>query len=224
MSYDSSLLAAAPQATREMRQEGYNPYILDQEQKKPKAVASPVPVVGDGSVNDLTSKEYPPNPNPNAFTAQPKKPFYRTRKGIIIIVVLAIIIIAAIIGGAVGGTSHESHTLSTVNSSSLSSTSSSSSNSQAVQGAGTTINSGSATATITTTLTTVIQSATQPGGAIGPVTTTVTSTITEGAAATSTGSTNTNGVGNGNQDDNSIGFVGSRRRLMRVVKRRSEQL
>ncbi|KAJ3807749.1 hypothetical protein F5876DRAFT_67857 [Lentinula aff. lateritia] len=212
MSYDSSLLAAAPQATREMRQEGYNPHILDQEQKKSNA--SLAPVVG-GSANDLTSKEYPPNSNLRDPSALPKTPFYRTRKGIIIIAILAIVIIAAIIGGAVGGTSHKSHTLSTVNSSSSAST-----DSQAVQGASTNT-AGSATATITTTLTTVIQSATQPGGAIGPVTTTITSTITESAAPTNTGSANTNGVGNGNQDLNSNGFVGSKRRLSRVVKRRS---
>ncbi|KAJ3755994.1 hypothetical protein EV360DRAFT_85390 [Lentinula raphanica] len=221
MSYDSSLLASAPQATREMRQEGYNPLILEEEHKS-KAIASPIPVVPDqGSAADLTSKEYPPNPNPGEFTTQPKRlPFYRTRKGMIIIAIVAIVIIAAVIGGAVGGTSHKSHALDTVNSSSLSSTTSpSSSNSEGVQGAGTnTAGSGSATATVTTTLTTVVQSATDPGGVIGPVTTTITSTVTEFAAATSTGSANTNGVGNQNEAISS-GFVGSRRRL---VKRRLE--
>jgi len=169
--YDASLLASAPQVTREMKQEGYNPYLLAEESKPKPAKKTPVVPVG---------KELPANP-------PRKQPFFRTRNGIITIVVLVLVILAAVIGGAVGGTRHKSHTNTT------NPFSSSSSNGQAV-GVATT---GSPTATITTTLTSIIASTAQPGGQVESQTTTITSTITEFAAATSTGG-GANGVGTSN--------------------------
>lgn len=146
MSYDASLLASAPKATREMVQEGYNPYILDaQTQARSKSSQIAPAAVENGENSQPPSKEAHLNTR-----TTPKLPFYRTRTGIIIISLVALAILAAIIGGAVGGTRHSSHAINSVSSLSSSSSSSSSSatassNSNGAQGV------GSGTSTTTTT-------------------------------------------------------------------------
>ncbi|KAF5343732.1 hypothetical protein D9757_014642 [Collybiopsis confluens] len=105
--YDPSLLASAPRATSAMKQEGYDPQLLQQP-------------IATRSADNLSGKEYPPYPSnanaapavvptvpssrfPNSNPHRKPVPFWQTRNGIILIAVLALVVIAAIIGGAVGG-------------------------------------------------------------------------------------------------------------------------
>ncbi|KIK01673.1 hypothetical protein K443DRAFT_678215 [Laccaria amethystina LaAM-08-1] len=111
-SYDESLLAAAPAATKQQIQGGYNPDLL-----KEKVSASVTPPPRDVEAQ-LPSREVSITPAPT--------PFYRTKKGLIIIAVAAVVIIAAVVGGAVGGSKkHKNSELSAVTSSTSSSPSAS---------------------------------------------------------------------------------------------------
>jgi hypothetical protein len=102
-SYDSTLLASAPAATKTQLQEGYTTDLLE------KPTASPAhsrPDLHDG--RDSTSGT--PNhqrdlERQQAFAAAPptKVPWYRTTKGLIILAVAFVVIIAAAVGGGVGG-------------------------------------------------------------------------------------------------------------------------
>ncbi|KAJ8075784.1 hypothetical protein AAF712_004658 [Marasmius tenuissimus] len=98
--YDQSLLAAAPETTKQMRQEGYNPDILS----APKTSnASNTNLNRDLESGITASKE---RLGPNSATPIPPRrvPFYRTTKGMVIIGIAALVVIGAIVGGAVGGT------------------------------------------------------------------------------------------------------------------------
>ncbi|KAF8885652.1 hypothetical protein BD779DRAFT_1673608 [Infundibulicybe gibba] len=92
--YDETLLAAAPKATKEMLQEGYNPDLLAANRAKPQQA----PFI-NSSNPELGLKEQ------NGYAARTARPvpFWRTRKGMIIIFLVVIAVLAAIIGGAVGG-------------------------------------------------------------------------------------------------------------------------
>ncbi|KAK1219263.1 hypothetical protein PQX77_018029 [Marasmius sp. AFHP31] len=98
--YDQSLLAAAPETTKQMRQEGYNPDILS----APKTSnASNTNLNRDLESGITASKEHL---GPTSATPIPPRrvPFYRTTKGMVIIGVAALVVIGAVVGGAVGGT------------------------------------------------------------------------------------------------------------------------
>ncbi|KAK1230707.1 hypothetical protein PQX77_006193 [Marasmius sp. AFHP31] len=85
-SYDHTLLGDAPALTKQMRQEGYNPDLL-QSQPPPES--------------QNQHQQIPPHEKP---LSQQRSPFWRTTKGIIIIAVVILVIIGAVVGGAVGGT------------------------------------------------------------------------------------------------------------------------
>ncbi|EIM84371.1 uncharacterized protein STEHIDRAFT_132732 [Stereum hirsutum FP-91666 SS1] len=125
-SYDQSLLANAPEVTRAEKQEGYNVDLL--EEGRPRGAASPAiahtsdnldpsstsrafegpgPRGAGGYTRTLDSDPttYPANGTTNLGT---KRPWYRTRTGIIAIVIIVLVIIGAVVGGAVGGTRHKS--------------------------------------------------------------------------------------------------------------------
>ncbi|KAF9062342.1 hypothetical protein BDP27DRAFT_294725 [Rhodocollybia butyracea] len=144
-SYDTQLLASAPEATREQLQEGYNPNLLQSGKKKDV----------DAELDSPNGKEgYPPSTSfAQASSSRRAVPWFRTTRGIIIIVVVALVIIAAVIGGAVGGTRHKhKNELTVANStasasSTSSSTSSNSSLSMATQGTGPTSTNSSTTTT-----------------------------------------------------------------------------
>jgi len=93
-SYDSTLLASAPAATKSQLQEGYATDLLEK----------PVPSPGQ-SRPDLHDQSNNAQRDIERQQALPpaKVPWYRTKKGIIILAVALIVIIAAAVGGGVGG-------------------------------------------------------------------------------------------------------------------------
>jgi hypothetical protein len=158
MSYDASLLASAPKATKAMVQEGYNPHILD-ESKSKSAVIEPA------QLEAASPREPPLNSQQN----KPKLPFYRTRTGIITIVIITLVILGAVIGGAVGGTRHSSsHAIDSTSSAPASSTSATLGGGQGVQGAGSTTTT--TTGTTTGTATGAPATSSQANGGQSPVT------------------------------------------------------
>jgi len=109
-SYDRDLLASAPVATRQERQEGYNVDLLekgDGPARTPSGRGSPVPV----SLKEQTLPT--PQRRTTDETSSPSlkraTPFWRTGKGIGLIVIAIIVILGAVIGGAVGGTVGKNH-------------------------------------------------------------------------------------------------------------------
>jgi len=162
--YDTSLLASAPQATREQRQEGYDPYLFEEKRGNAK--------------KDIGSAEtgYPPNSNPNTHPSPPHPRqsalrWFRTSRGILVLVLLALVIIAVVVGGAVGGTRHaSSHAITATSSgkstSSSSSSSAASSNSQGVQGVNSTTTLSSSPTTSATATTTPLSNGN--GGFVSP--------------------------------------------------------
>ncbi|KAF5329542.1 hypothetical protein D9619_009363 [Psilocybe cf. subviscida] len=96
-SYDSTLLASAPAATKSQLQEGYATDLLE------KPTASPSqsrPDLHNGSSSNIHRDVERQQPLP---PTKAKVPWYRTTKGIIILAVAFIVIIAAAVGGGVGG-------------------------------------------------------------------------------------------------------------------------
>lgn len=151
-SYDQNLLASAPVATREEKQEGYNLDLL--EAGRPRASASPPSEPSPASEHGATLANAAPFPARSPARAASKTPWYRTKTGAAGLTILALVIIGAIIGGAVGGTRHKHH--STSDSSSTTSSSSVSPSTSANGGlgqgtGGTGIGQGAASPSPTTT-------------------------------------------------------------------------
>ncbi|KAI0075155.1 hypothetical protein K474DRAFT_1709222 [Panus rudis PR-1116 ss-1] len=111
-SYDQSLLASAPVATRAEKQasgcEGYNVDLLTNARDVSKSnCSSPTPRALAPSVDNAESgrtKEAYGVVYPSRTTS-----WYKTRKWIAIFTIIAIACVAAIIGGAVGGTLSHKH-------------------------------------------------------------------------------------------------------------------
>jgi len=127
--YDENLLAKAPAATREARQEGYNIDLLESERPSPpipsRTPGAGVPPAGAGASfpppgREVTprleegqaeqasvgaTKEYASLGDRGEYDskADEKVPWHRTTKGIIILTVLALVVIGAAVGGGVGG-------------------------------------------------------------------------------------------------------------------------
>jgi len=109
--YDENLLGAAPKATREQRQEGYNIDLLNQSRTRQDVKSTP-PALTPRS----TDVEAAMQPSKEGFVAangggRSHTPFLQSTKGKIIILIAAIVIVGAVVGGAVGGTvgKHKSH-------------------------------------------------------------------------------------------------------------------
>jgi hypothetical protein len=100
-SYDSTLLASAPAATKSQLQEGYTTDLLE------KPTASPAhsrPDLHDGRDSTTATPNHQRDvERQQAFAAPAKVPWYRTTKGLIILAVAFVVIIAAAVGGGVGG-------------------------------------------------------------------------------------------------------------------------
>ncbi|KIK55645.1 hypothetical protein GYMLUDRAFT_833975 [Collybiopsis luxurians FD-317 M1] len=213
-SYDASLLASAPQATNAMKREGYDPHLLEQEQKATAAQARAANGNGSGSASDLNAKEYPPYPHTNANdrgfpSARRQTPFWRTRNGIIFIVVLSAVVLAAVIGGAVGGTRHKSHAITTPDQNQTSSASGPAPAQSVGSASGSASATGSPTTTITTTFATTIPVLSFSGLQGGQsITTTITTTETLFAPA-STSSSSSSDQTSGNQGASGNGDSGN---------------
>jgi len=96
-SYDESLLAKAPKATKAQLQDGYNPDLLVEK------TSSTPPASAAATVDPELANRVPTPQSSSAPLTKKKVPFYATKKGIAIIVVLVIaVIIAAVVGGVVG--------------------------------------------------------------------------------------------------------------------------
>lgn len=129
-SYDESLLASAPKATRSQLQvglnwnkllfsnddndgfnkDGYNADLLVERKPSTPTSSAVDPELAANYRLPLVQQEREESPLP--LTKQ-KVPFYRTRNGIIIIIVAVVVIIAVVVGGAVGGTRKKGSTSST---------------------------------------------------------------------------------------------------------------
>lgn len=95
MSYDSSLLAHAPQVSKAEHQEGYNVDILNHREPPstvPTPTRTPQPV------------RRAPSPTPAEEPRKPRARFWQTTGGRIALAALALVIVGAVVGGAVGGT------------------------------------------------------------------------------------------------------------------------
>ncbi|KAJ2931996.1 hypothetical protein H1R20_g5107, partial [Candolleomyces eurysporus] len=121
--YDEHLLSSAPKPDRRALQEGYDPTLLETKPEKPRSstprqASSPTP--GPGSPIDrdrdvergvVVPGAVAPKPGTPAparaipiVTPTKSKPFYKTKKGLLIIAgVLIAVIVAAVVGGVVGG-------------------------------------------------------------------------------------------------------------------------
>ncbi|KAI0684557.1 hypothetical protein BC835DRAFT_1310505 [Cytidiella melzeri] len=108
--YDEHLLAAAPAATREQKQESYN---IDLLKNSPSGAS-----VQDDSNNAPTAPAAHDHEAESGFSTKERMdpysarpvPWYRTKKWIVIFVILGVVVVAAVVGGAVGGTvGHKSH-------------------------------------------------------------------------------------------------------------------
>ncbi|KAK7680801.1 hypothetical protein QCA50_016109 [Cerrena zonata] len=108
--YDERLLASAPVATRAAKQEGYNVDLLDNSREVPKSgSSSPTPPAHASNI-DHAEAQYPKeSPSAVLYSSHTQRPWYKTRKWIIIFTLLAIVVVAAVIGGAVGGTLSNKH-------------------------------------------------------------------------------------------------------------------
>ncbi|TFK50576.1 hypothetical protein OE88DRAFT_1661065 [Heliocybe sulcata] len=110
-SYDHGLLASAPAASRAERQGGYDVDLLD---SKPPYNGPP-----SGSYSSSSDALWTPRPRSNSpvqteqglpAASKPKKPLWRTGRGVTIIVIATLLVImGAVIGGAVGGTAARRH-------------------------------------------------------------------------------------------------------------------
>ncbi|THH07716.1 hypothetical protein EW146_g9229 [Bondarzewia mesenterica] len=107
--YDQRLLASAPKVTRAEKQGGYNVDLLEEGRRH--GSASPPPNASPVSEHGGPSQDIIMPATATAYTSS-KRPWYRTRAGIIGLVVLALVIIGAVIGGAVGGTRSNHHSSS----------------------------------------------------------------------------------------------------------------
>ncbi|THH11883.1 hypothetical protein EW146_g7891 [Bondarzewia mesenterica] len=96
-SYDQRLLASAPKVTRAEKQGGYNVDLLEEGRRH--GSASPPPNASPVSEHGGPSQGIIMPATAIAYTSS-KRPWYRTRAGIIGLVVLALVIIGAVIGGA----------------------------------------------------------------------------------------------------------------------------
>ncbi|EJD43588.1 hypothetical protein AURDEDRAFT_114648 [Auricularia subglabra TFB-10046 SS5] len=95
MSYDSSLLAHAPQVTKAEHQEGYNVDILNHRE----------PISGSSAPTPTrTPQPVRRAPSPAEEPRKPRLRFWQTTGGRIALAVLALVVVGAIVGGAVGGT------------------------------------------------------------------------------------------------------------------------
>ncbi|KAI0702653.1 hypothetical protein C8Q76DRAFT_755275 [Earliella scabrosa] len=108
--YDERLLASAPAATRAEKQEGYNIDLLVEDERKPNlrsTSATPPPAVPPLAVDHSRAEAggYPGMGNGYSSVGPSKaKPWYKTRKWLIIFLIGGIAVVAAAVGGAVGGT------------------------------------------------------------------------------------------------------------------------
>ncbi|KAI1790822.1 hypothetical protein LXA43DRAFT_1095047 [Ganoderma leucocontextum] len=111
--YDERLLASAPAATRAEKQEGYNIDLLEDDRGRSGArsnSATPPPANTAALSTDHSKAEaggYAGSAR-NAYTpasvSAAPKPWYKTRKWLIIFLIGGVVIVAAVVGGAVGGT------------------------------------------------------------------------------------------------------------------------
>ncbi|KAG7085876.1 hypothetical protein E1B28_003409 [Marasmius oreades] len=99
--YDQSLLAEAPKATKQMRQEGYNPDILKKNENANRDLERGL---GTGASKERLAGTSTPRPSLTPTPTPRSPPFYRTKKGVIVIVIATLVVLGAVIGGAVGGT------------------------------------------------------------------------------------------------------------------------
>ncbi|KAG6830926.1 hypothetical protein H0H92_013854 [Tricholoma furcatifolium] len=95
-SYDETLLASAPAATKAQLQEGYTTDILH------SSAGNATPPPFSASQADV-EQGFAHKESNGAATTRPVS-FWRTAKGLTIIVIAVIVVLAAVIGGAVGGT------------------------------------------------------------------------------------------------------------------------
>jgi len=98
--YDQNLLGAAPAATKEQLQEGYNVDLL-KGRRGASTTPAPPPHSTDVEAAFRRPKEY--NPVDASAPGKPRTSFFQTTRGRIVIIV-AVIVVIAVVGGAVGGT------------------------------------------------------------------------------------------------------------------------
>ncbi|KAK7014060.1 hypothetical protein VNI00_019443 [Paramarasmius palmivorus] len=103
--YDESLLAAAPVTTKQMRQEGYNPDLLSLPSQNTRQASTEKHHDAESrSTNSLAaaSKENLESGAGTTPVTHPK-PFWRTKKGLVVLVTIFVVIVAAAVVGAVVG-------------------------------------------------------------------------------------------------------------------------
>jgi len=103
--YDQHLLGAAPEATKEQRQEGYNIDLLKQSRTHHVGTSSPPNLTPRST--DVESALPRPKEYNGVVVGKPvasHTSFFRSTKGRIVMLIIVIIIIGAVVGGAVGGT------------------------------------------------------------------------------------------------------------------------
>lgn len=141
--YDQNLLGAAPEATKEQRQEGYDVDLLTQNQAHQGGNATPPDLTPRSTDVEtaLRPKEYN---NLAAVTEASRISFFQSTKGKIAIVIVIIVIIGAVVGGAVGGTvgKHKNNNSSVLPSSNTTSNSSNTSG-NTTEGSGSSNSTGS---------------------------------------------------------------------------------
>ncbi|KAI0084358.1 hypothetical protein BDY19DRAFT_546482 [Irpex rosettiformis] len=129
--YDEHLLADAPAATREQKQESYKLDLLNDSEgatnthneTTPDALLAPSLHHDREAGAGLSTKERIESPYsaPRSTT-----PWYRTKRWILIFLVIGVVVVAAVVGGAVGGTVGHHHNNNNNNNSTNSTDSSSS--------------------------------------------------------------------------------------------------
>ncbi|KAJ3573285.1 hypothetical protein NP233_g2538 [Leucocoprinus birnbaumii] len=111
--YDEKLLSQAPEVTKADLQDGYNADLLREANVKrttsTRIAPTPPPLRSNSDHQfhqhdkDIESAAAPLQPKENVIYQEPRKPWWRTVKGIAVIAVVAIIIIlAAVLGGVLG--------------------------------------------------------------------------------------------------------------------------
>ncbi|KAK2460416.1 hypothetical protein APHAL10511_007581 [Amanita phalloides] len=143
-SYDESLLRSAPAATREQLQEGYNADLLATPVRSksvhkpgpirqvPSGAAPPIPPapLRSGTASEIEQGTIPGANPTNSYTALgekaaegEKRPFWRSKAGIIVVIIVIVVVIGAVVGGAVGGTVSRHSNRSSTNQTSITQTS-----------------------------------------------------------------------------------------------------